>query len=506
MRKAIKILSTILSFTILISSFSGCANVSQTDDTKIRANYIDAISYEMELTLDVKNQTLKEIVHMEIENNTDKILSELCIRDMTPSALKYSEEFYSEDNKNLKTQISSIRIKDSTKPLEYRFGKDKSVVLVSLGEGEEIKPGQRKTLTIDMKTDIPNRGDRFGYRKTDKGTLYALSFCYPYLADNKDGEWDTAPYFDDGENRSSDLADYSVKLHVPEGYTVAMSGEEHTVSGISTVQLKAVRDFAIVVCDFMKKETFQVDGITVNSYYIEGNFTEEYKAITKAVAEDSLKIFNNSIGRYSYSELDIVPCLFGYGYGGMEYPGFIMANASGFFDNPFFDALSHEDKIAHEIAHQWFYSAVGNNEYREAWIDEGFATLLEKDIYGLADCNAHKIVASIEEGYPDIKEKEQIRQEVIDYAREGYKGVYLNVSPDEYGDERFYGDAEYSGSYSFLQEVRLLIGNDAFMDMIKKYYESFYMKTVTTKEVLDFIKTYNNTEKMEEIIKFYFKL
>ena len=33
----------------------------------------------------------------------------------------------------------------------------------------------------------------------------------------------------------------------------------------------------------MKKETFQVDGITVNSYYLEGKFTEEYKTITKAV-------------------------------------------------------------------------------------------------------------------------------------------------------------------------------------------------------------------------------
>ena len=377
--------------------------------------------------------------------------------------------------------------------------------MVSLGEGKEIKPGQRQTIKINMKTDIPNRGDRFGFRKTEKGTLYALSFCYPYLADNKNGKWVTDPYFDDGENRSSVLANYSVKFHVPNGYSVAMSGKEHTENGVSTVQLDSVRDFALVVCDFMKKETFQVDDITVNSYYVEGKFTEEYKTITKAVAEDSLRIFNKKIGRYPYNELDIVPCLFGYGYGGMEYPGFIMANASGFFDNPFFDALSHEEKIAHEIAHQWFYGAVGNNEYREAWIDEGFATLLEKDIYGLTDCNAHKIVASIEEGYPDIEEKKQIRQELIDYARDTYKGFHLNVPPHEFNEDRFYGDAEYNGSYSFLQEIRLLIGDDSFMDMLKKYYETFNMKTVTTKDALDFIKTYNNSEKMDEIINFYFK-
>ena len=29
---------------------------------------------------------------------------------------------------------------------------------------------------------------------------------------------------------------------------------------------------------------------------------------------------------------------------------------------------------AHEIAHQWFYSLVGNNQARDPWLDEGFAS------------------------------------------------------------------------------------------------------------------------------------
>ena len=51
----------------------------------------------------------------------------------------------------------------------------------------------------------------------------------------------------------------------------------------------------------------------------------------------------------------------------------------------------------------------------------------------------------------------------------------------------------------------MLIGDDAFKDMLRSYYETFYMKTVTTKEVLDFIMTYNNSKEMDEIIDFYFK-
>src|SRR5699024_2251727 len=46
------------------------------------------------------------------------------------------------------------------------------------------------------------------------------------------------------------------------------------------------------------------------------------------------------------------------------------------------DALVEEDYdyvIAHEIAHQWWYGVVGNDEFNEAWIDESlteFSTAL----------------------------------------------------------------------------------------------------------------------------------
>ena len=107
MKRIIKNLSMVLIFVAIVISFAGCNSIEKTDKTESGIHFVDAISYNMELALDVKSQTLTEIVYMEIENKTDKALSEICIRDMTPSALKYIEEFYSEDNKNLKTQIFS---------------------------------------------------------------------------------------------------------------------------------------------------------------------------------------------------------------------------------------------------------------------------------------------------------------------------------------------------------------------------------------------------------------
>jgi aminopeptidase N len=189
----------------------------------------------------------------------------------------------------------------------------------------------------------------------------------------------------------------------------------------------------------------------------------------------------------------------------MEYPGLIMANASSYFDGPLRDAISLEDKISHEIAHQWFYAAVGNREYSEGWLDEGFTTLLEKDVYGLSACEAHDLVKRYEPSYPSIEEKEKYRTECLEDAREFYENIYLNVAPDKYPDEQYYGTAEYDGSYTFLQEVRVLLGDDIFMDFVRKYYEQFYMKIVKTEDVLKLLKEYNDSEEMDEIIKFYFR-
>ena len=48
-------------------------------------------------------------------------------------------------------------------------------------------------------------------------------------------------------------------------------------------------------------------------------------------------------------------------FGGMEYPTVI-------FTNPV------RLTVSHELAHQWWYGIVGDDEYAEPWLDESFAT------------------------------------------------------------------------------------------------------------------------------------
>ena len=487
---------------VIINSVPAYAGASSSK-TKGRVN---AISYRMNLNLDTKKNCLTETVTIKFKNNTNKSLNSIVIRDMTPAALKYYQDNYEGDSKSkLSTKIQSVRFKGSKKNLKYSLSKANTVVEVNLGK--KIRPGRTARVVVRMKTDIPERQDRFGYQKTKDGKLYALSFCFPYLADNKNGKWIKDPYFDDGESRSYDLANYYVKFNAPKSYMVAASGKEKTKKGTTRITALNCRDFAIVASNFMQKDSFKVKGVKVNNYYLKGTHPDQYRKLSKMVAIDSINLFTKKVGRYMYDELDMVECLFGFGFGGMEYPGLIMINGSTYCtgEGHKYGAQSLAEVVTHEIGHQWFYAAVGNREYTEGWIDEGFTTYLEKDIYGLTNNESNKYLRKIDKEVPAISEMKEWQKSDVEVFKPEYKGQYLNVPPHKYDEYRTYGDLEYNGGYIFLLEVRDKMGSRKFDRFLKEYYKKNKNKIVTSKKVAKLIRKYDNSKKMNQIIKYYIK-
>src|SRR5205085_810999 len=58
---------------------------------------------------------------------------------------------------------------------------------------------------------------------------------------------------------------------------------------------------------------------------------------------------------------------------GMEYPGIVFVEMTP--GSAYGRSWAHTAALlAHELAHQWFYGIVGNNQWREPWLDESFAT------------------------------------------------------------------------------------------------------------------------------------
>jgi aminopeptidase N len=73
-----------------------------------------------------------------------------------------------------------------------------------------------------------------------------------------------------------------------------------------------------------------------------------------------MNTFSRSFGDFPYAEMDVVLAGFAT-FGGMEYPTVIFANPDRY-------------TVSHELAHQWWYGIVGDDEFAEPWLDESFAT------------------------------------------------------------------------------------------------------------------------------------
>jgi aminopeptidase N len=54
-------------------------------------------------------------------------------------------------------------------------------------------------------------------------------------------------------------------------------------------------------------------------------------------------------------------------HGGIEYPGVILLGTG----------QTRDATASHEVAHQWFYGLVGDDQARDPWLDESFATYAE---------------------------------------------------------------------------------------------------------------------------------
>jgi len=88
-------------------------------------------------------------------------------------------------------------------------------------------------------------------------------------------------------------------------------------------------------------------------------------------AFNGLKYFGLWYGQYPYDTLTVVDPPRDSNTGGMEYPTFI---TGGTYFWPGEHSFDPEGVTVHEFGHQFWYGLAGNNEFEEAWLDEGFNT------------------------------------------------------------------------------------------------------------------------------------
>lgn len=225
-----------------------------------------------------------------------------------------------------------------------------------------VAPGGSGTIGMHVRIEVPRRNDRFGYH----GGLALFGTALPTLAIQDDAGWHLDPFVDLGESFYSIVGRYRVAFDLPRPIEVAATGaataEWSSTSGRHGVTYVAgnVRDFAWAAAGKLHQLHGQVGGTRVVVSYVPSLTSAKTASDSLAVAEHSVRALGSAFGQYPYPEMDVVLTHFA-SFGGMEYPTIVFTNPS-------------PTTISHEVAHQWWFGIVGDDEYREPWLDESFAT------------------------------------------------------------------------------------------------------------------------------------
>lgn len=442
--------------------------------------------YNMDLIFNQKEKSLDGVEKVIIRNDLDKELNKIVFHLYPDSYNDYNTQPLfrrpgKQYGKITKEEIGDIKIKRVlVNDKEVKYTEDKQVLKIDLNEA--LKKNKSIQVYIEFKLKIPMGTARLGYNEE----VYSLTNWYPTLSmyDVKENKWDENPFHPIGESNYSDVANYDVKIKVPNNFVVASTGEENeseVKKDEKTVILTAesVRDFVIIMSPNFKVMSKEIDGIKVNSYYIKDKDSKGEEKCAKKIldmAADAVKFFSDEFGKYPYKELDIVET---YLEGGaMEYPQIIQMCKYDDYALEFEDTPFLLEAAVHEVGHQWWYVTVGNNEFKEPFLDESFTSFSTAYYFDKkeGEYSSKGTKASLREAYVYIDERSNIEPKKISSSVDNFKEQYE------------YNITIYKKGALILEDLRNRVGEDKFREIMQEYFKKFKFKNSTIQGFLQVIE------------------
>ncbi len=250
---------------------------------------------------------------------------------------------------------------------------DRTVWLVELPG--PVEPGEEIEVELTWRAKVPRTFARTGFR----GDFFFIAHWFPKLGVFESDGWNCYQYHA-GTEYYSDYGNYQVDIRLPERFVVGSTGQltkqtnhqDGTVShryeqtDVHAFTWTASPDYIEVLDHFAEEGLPPVDiRLLIQPEHLAQ--AERHLHATKA----ALGSFGTWFGPYPYGHVTVIDPAWGSGAGGMEYPTLFTAGTRLF--NPF-GGGSPEGVTVHEAGHQFWYGLVGNNEFEDAWLDEGLNT------------------------------------------------------------------------------------------------------------------------------------
>ncbi|MFC1709595.1 M1 family aminopeptidase [Candidatus Omnitrophota bacterium] len=444
------------------------------------------IHYEISCDFDPQAKTIEAKERVTFKNNSGSELKELYFR------IYPNHKFSKKDINKLYKFTSSLKIdifprgfnsgefqvksiQRNNKVLDYQIeGKDETVLKVILNS--PLKINEKIDIEIDFYLEIPLRYGRYGWHDN----IFALHRWYPILSVFDAEGWHNEPDYIFQLPYFSEAATYDVKLTLPSEYTAIFGGdfasEQHNDDNTKTLSIKnevPLRDFTLAVSKDYKKFELALADIKINSFYLEGD--EDSAREAAEFASSIIQYYSDKFGPYPYNQFSIAPVYLG--YGGNQCSGMIFIDTRLYRMPKFLDRYL-DYIIAHETGHQWWYNIVGNNKFKEIWLDEGinvyWLSKYIEDKYG-PDAKLLDMPRWLEHFVPNLYFK---RTRFINYysiIKRSLDSSVVKELPDFYAPGDIFTIAYGKGS-GILHMLEYLVGEDSLVKIMRSFFQEFYFK------------------------------
>lgn len=218
---------------------------------------------------------------------------------------------------------------------------------------------------------------------TEQGGVVVWHAWYPELAPYRGGRWLVDPVADLGDPVRAAAHHVVVDLTLPDGGPLISGGtviaEQDLPGPTRTVTIAGAyqRNLTLVIGEQWNLAERLVGSTLVRTWTRPGHQLAGERVL--AIAADAMGHLSTTFAPYPYREFEVVDYQLGASVGGVESSGLILITGTAF--EPFNDpalvlppeslpAYMLQAVVCHEVAHQWWYGAVGNDAVAEPWMDE----------------------------------------------------------------------------------------------------------------------------------------
>ncbi len=351
-----------------------------------------------------------------------------------------------------------------------------------------VSPGQEIEVEMEFRSKLPRGIARTGWSED----YFFVAQWFPKIGVLEDGGWNCHQYHRNTEYYA-DFGSYDVTLRVPSAYVIGATGNLMRTTRIAQeteyhFAAEFVHDFAWTASPrfghfrrvFEHEQLPPVDVTLLllpeHKYYLDRYFTAAFK---------TLRYYGEWFGPYPYRTLTIVDPAFRSRTEGMEYP---MLVTGGVFFLAAERVLSPESVTVHEVGHQWWYGMVANNEFEEAWLDEGINSWAETRVlshtyapplYSRRFFGVLPITSNLERPFPF---------EGLSALRRAGKLDPMTTTSWQTRNRLSYRVNSYSKPELVLRTLENLMGEELFLQAMRAYFQRYafhHPDTTQFKETLN---------------------